>query len=1189
MALRLTAQYIEVAVTGAAIEGFRVEAQNVSVGGTIDLAPAFRVEAQNTDVGGTIDLAPSLRIEAQNASVAGNRDLNPNFRLTAIFLEVVQKNDHRGLTGAIGTNQSGLALDTWQLGAGVDGPAFIEPVNTAKLGAHNSLVGGHLQPGNPSNATISVDTGELGTDDSVLCDTMILASGAIVSLPSEKEGNATTNVALTDEATVSFTVTVSASNSISLLQNTFSSIKSVEASNTIVAGTVGDHNVREVSSVTAIALTQEGSPGLFNSSASSSLSLVQDVDSGVKAGDAFSTLSLSDTAVVPDITRDAFTTIVLSVVTDTNQVGLTANNTLALVQEVLAGGPKTGDGSNTIALTQAASFVQTAFGLVALSDLDIDGTWTQTIGINIFNVLALTPDALSDPPFSGFTDTWSSIPRLVSTFDLSASNTISLTQTLPQPSGSRSMFSENTLALLDFADTTVKTREASNTLSVTHEATFFRVLFAQNTISLTQLVEEGFISLVAESTISLQHTARPDSLELFAITTLDTLTVAATSSIRSVSAENTIDLVQSENVIRPYRISAINRIIEINQEFDPISGDLIDVIITNLTNTVTVVVAPNRVLVQNIPLVQQANVVLITVNSVDLAASNALNISQQVRLSTTADASSSLGLTQEADGLLSEDALTVIDSLQQAAVVQTEATLQAISELALRQSLGYVLERDRTDCDYSPFVGGTDEPGLLSPPRPKLPEPFLGIPESVRFRLAAIPFEDGVTDDIIDLRAPNFGNRERLQSTRINRQSAGGTLQVFADPMWPKVHQLVMQFSALKATQARALLDFIERHVGAEIGLVDHERRVWRVVITNPDEAIVQDGREKFSATLEMEASRVYQINRLAQTGIIVDQESATGKFFASNTLSVSQDADYTLFPVAAAANAVGVAQNLALAIVPAAPSGSLIPVSQLATGRNTTFRPQSTTIIGLGQAAASINLQDFGIIRHDWNANELTVGDGNPISTWTDDGTIGIVLNETGATRPLLSENALNGQHVAQFRHSVNVQRMVSASDITWFPSKTGTIFMVFTVREDLAASSDKLLMGLNPGAVGQTSLFLGGTGSTNRPVRFDDSVDGTFALETPTSVLANNSTHLFTLQRNTGSILFRRNGIIQDGATIPSNGGPKTGSLYFGGLTGTGNSFDMDIARCLVYQGTLDTDAITNVESILMSIYGI
>ena len=114
------------------------------------------------------------------------------------------------------------------------------------------------------------------------------------------------------------------------------------------------------------------------------------------------------------------------------------------------------------------------------------------------------------------------------------------------------------------------------------------------------------------------------------------------------------------------------------------------------------------------------------------------------------------------------------------------------------------------------------------------------------------PYSDWLT-----LRSPDLGNKDRLQFNRVSRESRGGTLVVFADPMWPKVQTQMLTFSGLKEQEARSLLDFMAAHLGLEVGYVDWEQRLWTGIITNPTEAMVQDGIGMFTVGFEFEGELV--------------------------------------------------------------------------------------------------------------------------------------------------------------------------------------------------------------------------------------------------------------------------------------------------------------------------------------------
>jgi hypothetical protein len=105
----------------------------------------------------------------------------------------------------------------------------------------------------------------------------------------------------------------------------------------------------------------------------------------------------------------------------------------------------------------------------------------------------------------------------------------------------------------------------------------------------------------------------------------------------------------------------------------------------------------------------------------------------------------------------------------------------------------------------------------------------------------------------VALKTPNLGNLDRLAFNRVLRETRGGTLVVYADPIWPKIQTLVLSFSGLLRVEAHALLAFKEAHLGVEIGLIDWEHRFWRGVITTPDNPIIEDRFDSFTATFEFQ------------------------------------------------------------------------------------------------------------------------------------------------------------------------------------------------------------------------------------------------------------------------------------------------------------------------------------------------
>lgn len=136
-------------------------------------------------------------------------------------------------------------------------------------------------------------------------------------------------------------------------------------------------------------------------------------------------------------------------------------------------------------------------------------------------------------------------------------------------------------------------------------------------------------------------------------------------------------------------------------------------------------------------------------------------------------------------------------------------------------------------CNYSPNIGEGTGPTPPASTMPTLtPQNFVRL-----FYPTTSPTLE------VNIRTPEFGNRERLQFTRINRESRGGTLQIFADPTWPKSKVLALTFTGLTESQAQAVQSFFTDTLGLEVGLTDWEGRTWHGVVTTPDADLVRSRR----------------------------------------------------------------------------------------------------------------------------------------------------------------------------------------------------------------------------------------------------------------------------------------------------------------------------------------------------------
>ena len=169
------------------------------------------------------------------------------------------------------------------------------------------------------------------------------------------------------------------------------------------------------------------------------------------------------------------------------------------------------------------------------------------------------------------------------------------------------------------------------------------------------------------------------------------------------------------------------------------------------------------------------------------------------------------------------------------------------SDLGLNSSATYRVERTCVEQNYTPFVGSGSSG--ITPPTTTVPT--LG---SATLTLT-YPYTSPTTT--LTLRNPDFRNQDSLNFNRINRETRGGTLVVYADPNWPKAQTLSLTISHLKQTQVDDLFDFLLESLGQEVGLLDHENRQWRGIILTPDAEVSHVGRENRSVQLEFEGALV--------------------------------------------------------------------------------------------------------------------------------------------------------------------------------------------------------------------------------------------------------------------------------------------------------------------------------------------
>lgn len=202
-----------------------------------------------------------------------------------------------------------------------------------------------------------------------------------------------------------------------------------------------------------------------------------------------------------------------------------------------------------------------------------------------------------------------------------------------------------------------------------------------------------------------------------------------------------------------------------------------------------------------------------------------------------------LSLTDQADysfGIWASNDLTLTHTLGREGVWIRSAS----HDLSLEN---YLTWYDDTPCNrkrYTPFQGDNSQGmrGTLHTPQGQTTD-----------RLSLYQPAIGVRSSEVILRAPEMDNRDRNAYSRVQGETRGGKLRVYADPTWPKIRTLAVTIIGLTESQVDDFHTFLTNTLGQTIGLTDWEGRLWEGIITNPDEVATQDGKGRWTISFEFE------------------------------------------------------------------------------------------------------------------------------------------------------------------------------------------------------------------------------------------------------------------------------------------------------------------------------------------------
>lgn len=414
------------------------------------------------------------------------------------------------------------------------------------------------------------------------------------------------------------------------------------------------------------------------------------------------------------------------------------------------------------------------------------------------------------------------------------------------------IINESTFSLLiltDTVDLVSQDHAVVSAISLTQSAvSSIKILSTGHILNLTQDADPHTVLASASNSIALNQTlsfiGAQNAPEL--ISQLN-LTQTARSSIRVGIASNTIDLTQQLTTINKIIvIDASNSLageegdIETDELFnvDPFDVQQVAQLVTDniLQHSVTVEKVLNLSVTSFIPLSQ----LYVTANTIELNVISHISLVSFVEKIEDERPISFLTL-QHSVTIDIVNPVSNTLSLTQAVTPGAVFPRSLTSELDLKSVVSYYT----VDlCNYNLGVGEGD----FDVPAPS------SIPPTLVRRSTTIltwPFTSPALTLL--LRNPDFDNVEQFEARRIVRRTRGGTLDLFRDETWPKTKRFIMNFSTLKDEDIIDLLEFIQKSIGQEIGLLDFESRQWKGIILTPSSATQQPGIDSFGASFEFE------------------------------------------------------------------------------------------------------------------------------------------------------------------------------------------------------------------------------------------------------------------------------------------------------------------------------------------------
>lgn len=213
--------------------------------------------------------------------------------------------------------------------------------------------------------------------------------------------------------------------------------------------------------------------------------------------------------------------------------------------------------------------------------------------------------------------------------------------------------------------------------------------------------------------------------------------------------------------------------------------------------------------------------------TVEESVSNNISFTQEA--ARAEDPSNDIEFTQDVNAVASKGASNSL-SFSQEVTPEIELTLPIENNIQFTQDVVAWKDEPCDRYEYTPYG--------------------VGLPAITTGTASSISLVCGASS--IVLRNPNFGNSESLDVDRALNRSRGGTPNIYRDPNWPESTTINIQIAVMKESEAKELLDFLLDCLGQLITYTDYENRVWEGIVTNPNEAIIENRPDIWSANIEL-------------------------------------------------------------------------------------------------------------------------------------------------------------------------------------------------------------------------------------------------------------------------------------------------------------------------------------------------